>query len=112
MVQVNGMEFATNIGVLFALKEAKGYKTIQETYKLLENSNIDVMIDVLRVSYNKHNKVNLTIEQFVQELENKGIGFFAIADVFQKVIEALMFDGLSPEEVEAKKKLARQVSLN
>ena len=105
MVQVKGLEFATSIGVLFALKELHGFKTLQETYKLLEDGELDTMIEILAVAYNKQNKAEMTAEQFVDHLGNKGIGFLAMADIFQEVVEALMYDGLTKEQKALKKKM-------
>ena len=110
MVKVGNMEFASSIGVLYALKEANGCKTLQETYKLFESADMDAMIEILRVSYNKQNKVNLTTDQFINKLEEEGIGFLYVADIFQKVVEALMYDGLTPEQIEAKKKFLESIS--
>ena len=106
MVQVKEMQFATTIGVLFALKEAKGYKTLEETYKLFEKADMDVMIEIVKISYMKQNKLtSLTVDQFVDILETHDVGFIKVTDIFQQIIEALMYSGLSTEELAAKKKL-------
>ena len=105
MVQVNEINYATSIGVLFALKEMHGFKTLQETYKLFENADIDVVIEVLTVAYNKQNGTNMSVNDFVNFLGEKGIGFLAMTDVFQTVVEAIMFDGLTPEQKALKKKM-------
>ena len=106
MVQIKNMKFSTSIGVLFALKEQKGVKTLQETYKIFEQPDMDVMLDLLKASYMKQNKIEtMTIDEFVEKLEEEQIGFIKIASVFQEVIEGVMYSGLSEEEIETKKKL-------
>lgn len=106
MVKVNGIEFSTTIGVLFALKEARGLKTLQETYKIFDRADMDTIMEVLTISYNKqHKDASVTEEQFIELLEEKEIGFLKITDVFGEVVEALVFGGMSPEEVDSKKKL-------
>ncbi len=104
MIEINDLQLASSIGVLFTLKEKHSLKTLQETYKLLEDSNMDTMMEVLSISYNKaHENKELTVEQFVDLLDKKGLGLIKITEAYQKVIEALMFSGLSPEEVESRK---------
>lgn len=110
MVKVNDMEFATSIGVLFALKESYGYRTLQETYKVLETESMDTMFDILRISYNKQNKTNYSLDQFLEEMSARGVGFMVLTDIFQKVVEGVMFDGLTPEQVIEKKKFLEQAA--
>lgn len=105
MVQEHGMEFATSIGVLFSLKELHGFKTLQETYKLFENADLDVVVEVLTVSYNKANKTTLSSDDFLDLMGEKGVGFILLSEIFQKIVEAIMYDGLTPQQVESKKKM-------
>lgn len=106
MIEVNNIQFATSIGVLFRLKEKHNYTTLQETYKLLESSNIDTVMDVLGVAYNKaHQGSELNDEQFVELLDKQKIGFIKITETFQSVVEALMFNGMTSDEIAAKKKV-------
>lgn len=109
MVTVNGLNYATSIGVLFALKEAHGYKTLQETYKLFNNADIDVVVEILNISYNKANDTKMSVDDFVNFLGAKGIGFIAITDIFQEVVEGIMFDGLTPEQKALKKKMIKDL---
>ena len=105
MIECNNVQFATSIGVLFGLKEKYGYTTLQETYKLLESSNVDTMMVVLGVAYNRaHRGSELNDEQFIELLEEQKIGFIKISEIFQTVVEALMFNGMTDEEIAAKKK--------
>ena len=106
MVNVNNVQFADSLGVMYALKEEKGLKTIQETYKMLEETDMDLMIEVLRISYNKAHKNNeVDLEHFVDMLSENGIGFMKIYDAFSTVTEALLFSGMSPEEITERKNL-------
>ena len=103
MIKVNEMKFATNLGVLFALKEEHKLKTLQETYQLLEQTDIDLIFEVLCISYNKANKVNMSQDEFAEFLANNNIGFIKMTSFFKDIVEDLMFNGMSPEEVEAQK---------
>lgn len=110
MVQSYGMEFATSIGVMFRMKEAHNLKTLQETYKFFENSDMDTMIEIIAISYNKQNQTALSIDEMLELLEEKGLGFVAITDIFQDIIERLMYDGLSKEKLEAKKAMVERMN--
>lgn len=110
MVQVGEIQFATSIGVLFTLKETYGCNTLQETFNLFEKAGIDIMIDILKVAYNKQNKKNLSTDDFIDLMGENNISFMQLADIFQQVVEKIMFDGMSAEAVaERKKFLANQM---
>lgn len=106
MVIINELNFSDSLGVMYALKESKGLKSIQETYKMLEETDMDLMIEVLRISYNRAHKNNeVDNEHFVDILSENNIGFMKIYDAFSKVTEALLFSGMSPEEITERKNL-------
>ena len=98
MINVNELNFATNLGVLYGIKEKHGYKTLQETYGLLEN-----------ISYNRANNCNLDSNSFAILLDEKEIGFVILTGIFQRVIEAIMFNGMSEEEIAAQKNLVKNL---
>lgn len=111
MVQVNEMQFATSIGVLFALKESYGCKTLQETYKIFEASDMDTLLEILKVSYNKQNGTSLTVDEFIEEAGKHHVGFMRLAEIFQEVVEKIMFDGMTPEQVAERKKFLAQKTM-
>lgn len=102
---ISGLKFATSIGVLYELKQMKKHETLQETYKMLETTNMDAMLDVLCVSYNRANKQSLDLPSFIDLLEQTNMGFLKVAEMFQAVVEGLIFSGLTPEEIAERKKL-------
>lgn len=106
MIQIKGIQFCDSIGVIYSLKELKGHNTLQETYKELEKSDLDTALMVLRISYNKLHKENsLNEEQFIEFLEEHQIGFVLITQVYKQLVEALLFSGMTPEEIENTKKI-------
>ena len=111
MVKINNIEFDTSIGVLFALKEAHGFKTLQETYELFQRGDMDIIIEVLQAAHNRTRRTSpLSTEEFLNVIADNGVGFLMLADIFQEVVEKLMYDGLSDEQVKTKKKfLAEKV---
>ena len=108
MVEVNGLKFETSIGVLFALKEARGHKTLQETCAAAANSNIDNVLDVLHKCYEKGQESSCSLEDFLSATEKAGLGLVKLTSVFSDVLEKMMYSGLSETEVEDAKKLAME----
>lgn len=103
MVQLDNLNFSTSLGVLFELKNIKGHKTINETYKSLETDDLGNILEIMSIAYNKANKTNYTVDEFTEILDSKNFGFIKIAEGYAKIVEAIMFNGLSPEEVAERK---------
>lgn len=103
MVQLDNLKFSTNFGVLYELKNIKGHKTLNETYKSLETDDVENILCVMRISYNKANKVNLSEDEFVSFLDERNIGFMKLAEYYGKLVEGIMFNGLSEEEIASRK---------
>ena len=110
MVEISGLKFKTSIGVLFALKEARGHKTLQETYAGIAKSDMENILDVMRVCYEQGENKRCSLEEFVQVLEDHELGFVKLTRVFSSIIEKLMYNGLSDAEVEEAKKQAAEVA--
>lgn len=104
MVEVNGLKFETSIGVLFALKEMRGHKTLQETYASVSNSGIDNVIEVMHVCYKKGMNSTCTFEEFIDIIAKHDLGFIKLTRLYTEVLERLMYDGLTKEEIDASKK--------
>lgn len=104
MKEFKGIKFSTSLGILYDIKEKHNHTTLNETYKVLEKSDADSMIEVLTCSYNDANKANLNEKEFLNLLSDKDIGFIKIIEIFQEVVEGIMFSGLSPEEIANRKK--------
>lgn len=104
MVQFGDLKFSTSLGVMYALKQKYNHTKLNDTYKMLANSQeIDSIVEILNISYNKANGTNLSEDEFTVVLEKENIGFLKLGDIFTQVIEGIMFNGLSPEEVAARK---------
>lgn len=110
MVLIQNLQFSDKIGVLFALKELKKHKTLQETYGMIEKADMDTMVEVVTASYNKQNKTTLTVEQFIELADESNLGFIKITEIFTKVIENLLYSGLTEEEVDSQKKLVMSLT--
>lgn len=104
MITFSNVQFSDTLEVLFTLRQSRGCKTIQETYKILENSDMDTILEVLLASYNAaHHGEEVGMDTFVSILAENKIGFVRLTDAYAKVVEALMFNGMTPEEVEERK---------
>lgn len=104
MITFSNVQFSDTLEVLFALRQSRGCKTIQETYKILENTDMDTVLEVLLASYNAaHHGNEVDMDSFVLILAENKIGFVRLTEAYAKVVEALMFNGLSPEEIEERK---------
>ena len=106
MVEVNGLKFETSIGVLFALKEVRGHKTLQETYRSVAASDIDNILEVLRVCCEKGENKRLSQDDFLCTIKEHNLGFIKLTGVFGQVIEKMLYSGMTEAEIaESKKQL-------
>lgn len=113
MLQKNNLQFSTSLGVLYRVKELHKHATLQDTYNYLGKGDFDTIYEVLQVAYNKQNNCNQTVEEFADFLDSQGIGFVKASEIYTEVIEATMYSGLSPEEVEKQKNfVASQIKKN
>lgn len=104
MKVICGIEFADSLEVLFKLKELKGHKTVQETYRILEGTEIDGMFATLHAAYNcAHKNQELTYDQFIALLASKNLGFLKVSEAYGELVNALMFGGMTEQEVEERK---------
>lgn len=110
MVEINDLKLDTSIGTLYALRNARGHKTLQETYHYLTHADMDVMMDVLRIAHNKATNKEYSYDEFIDLLSQKSIGFIRITKLFAEFVEHFMYSGLSPEEIADAKKLAETQS--
>ena len=104
MVQFGNLKFSTSLGVMYELKQKYNHEKLNETYKMLsESQEVDNIVEILNISYNRANKVNLSEDEFTQLLDDNNIGFIKMGEIFSNVVEGIMFNGLTPEEVAARK---------
>ena len=104
MIIFSNVSFSDTLEVLFTLRQSRGCKTIQETYKILEQTDMDTILEVLLASYNAaHHGNEVTLDALVKILAENKIGFVKLTDAYAAVVEALMFNGMSPEEIAERK---------
>ena len=104
MITFSNVNFSDTLEVLFALRQSRGCSTIQETYKILERTDMDTIFEVLLASYNAaHRGAEVTLEGLTTILADNKIGFVRLTEAYAKVVEALMFNGMTPEEIEERK---------
>ena len=99
MVYINEIEFCDTIKVLFKLKEKKGHRTLQDTLKYLDTDDIEVMLDVLLVSYNAaHPNEQLNDDQLGDLLGEHNIGLGKLGFIYAEIVEKLTMSGMTEEE--------------
>lgn len=99
MKEIQGLKFDVTLRVLYKVKELKGHKTINETYKYIgDKDNLDAIIDVMLASYNIANGANLSEDQFQEVLAKNHIGFLKLGVVYGELLETLLMDGLTDDE--------------
>lgn len=108
MVQLGNLKFSTSLGVMYTLKQKYNHNNLKETYALLNevsNGDVDIMMEIALASFNRENKTNLNEDEFAILLDDNEVGFVKLTDLLGKVVEGIMFNGLSPEEIEERKNL-------
>ena len=88
--------------MLYKIKEKKGHKTLQETYKYLSDPNLEIdnILDVTLISYNIANKDKTLTEEELQDLfaEHK-IGFEKISLIFKEIIDFIKYNNSSWQSI-------------
>ena len=101
MKTIANINFDDTIRVLYKIKEQKGHKTLQETYKYLGDPNLEIdgILSTISISYNLAHKDAPLDEEGLQELfAERQIGIAKIAFIYKELIESIMFDGTTEEE--------------
>lgn len=96
-------EFADTLRVVYALKDITGAKSLKEALESITRLDVDGQLQLLYVAHKVAVKeAACTQEAFVDEvLDNMGV--FAITDLVNNLANGLMYAGMSPDKVEAKK---------
>lgn len=96
-------EFADTLRVVYALKDITGAKSLKEALESITRLDVDGQLQLLYVAHKVAAKeAACTQEAFVNEvLDNMGV--FAITDLVNNLANGLMYAGMSPDKVEAKK---------
>lgn len=96
-------EFADTLRVVYALKDITGAKSLKEALESIAHLDIDGQLRLLYVAHKVAAKeAACAQEDFVNEvLDNMGV--LAVTDLVSKLADGLMYSGMSPDKVEAKK---------
>lgn len=103
IVDGKSYELADTMRVLYELRDITKAKNIREAMASLTSLDVDGQIKLLYIAYKiKAKDAAMSEEDFTNMLLDN-CGVFAIVDAASNLIEALMYSGMSPEEVESKK---------
>lgn len=107
---INGKcyELADTMRVLYELRDLTHAQNIREAMTSLSKLDTDGQIELIYVAYKvKAKEAAMSKQEFVDMiLDNCGV--FAIVDTANKLIDALMYSGMTPEEVESKKMIVAE----
>lgn len=103
IVDGKSYELADTMRVLYELRDITKAKNIREAMSSLTSLDVDGQIKLLYIAYKiKAKDAAMSEEDFTNMLLDN-CGVFVIVDAASNLIEALMYSGMSPEEVESKK---------
>ena len=96
---------ATNLKVMFKLKDITGLKTLQEAMNAVGKLDMDGQLDFLYAAYNAYkDNLPMTKAEFTDYLlEHAGV--FKLTEYIEAVTEGILYNGMSKEEVDEKKEL-------
>ena len=99
-------ELSTSLRVVYALRDITHAKNLQEAIGSISKLDLEGQLELLYAAYKAgggrcEGAVSKT--EFIDEILDT-FGIFAIADKINQLADGLLYSGLTPEEVESKKK--------
>ena len=98
-------ELSTSLRVVYALRDITNAKSLQEAIGSISRLDLDGQLELLYAAYKAgegKNGAAVTKTEFINDILDS-LGIFAIADAINQLTDGLLYAGLSPEEVAAKK---------
>lgn len=99
-------ELSTTLRVVYALRDIAHANSLQEAMGAISSLDLEGQLELLYAAYkagegSKENAVDKNT--FIDEVLDS-FGIFAITGVINKLTDGLLYSGLTPEEIESKKK--------
>lgn len=105
MVEINGSEYplSTKLRVAYALQEKNNHKPYISLFEGIDEMPIEKQIQMIYISFQLANpEASISEKDFLNYfLDNYGVQY--IMNLVKEIIEGVMYNGLSPEEIAAKK---------
>lgn len=102
MYKDNQYEMAETLRVAYKIQEINGHKPYTQVFKEMGDMPVEKQIKILYAAFELANPGVASELEFREYcLDNMGMEQFT--DAISELIEALMYHGLSPEEIKAKK---------
>lgn len=101
-------ELATSLRVIYALKDITHAKGLQQAISSISNLDLDGQLDLLWAAYKAANAdTDMSKREFTDAIIDN-LGIFAITDAVNALTEGLLYNGLTPEEIESKKAMVEK----
>ncbi len=104
-IVINGQEYPmkTSLRVAYQLQSEFGHKPYMQILQEVDKMKLEQQIKLLYISFNLANPNVMTFNQFLDYFLDEG-AFVQVTKKMAELIEAITYNGMSPEEIEASKK--------
>lgn len=104
-IVINGQEYSmkTSLRVAYQMQAEFGHKPYMQILQEVDKMKLEQQIKLLYISFNLANPNTMTFNQFLDYFLDEG-AFVQVTKKMAELIEAITYNGMSPEEIEASKK--------
>lgn len=98
-------ELSTSLRVVYALRDISHAKNLQEAIGSISELDLDGQLELLYAAYKAgggRNDDSVTKTEFMDAVLDS-LGIFAVTEAINTLADGLLYSGLSPEEIAAKK---------
>lgn len=96
-------EFADTLRVVYMLREVTGAQNMRDTLQSIAHLDIDGQIRLLYISHKVAEKDKALSQEDFTDMLLDNLGILAITDLVSELADRLMYSGMAPEKIEAKK---------
>ena len=102
---MNGQEYKVNttLRVAFQMQSEFGHKPYMQILQDVDKLKLEQQIKLLYIGFNLANPNVMTFQQFLDYWLDNG-AFLGITKKMAELVEAITYNGMTPEEIEASKK--------
>ena len=96
-------EFADTLRVVYQLREVTGAQNLRDALQSIAHLDIDGQIQLLYISHKVAAKDKAPTQEEFTDILLDNLGMLAITDLVSELADHLMYSGMSPEKIDAKK---------
>lgn len=114
VLHLNGRDYelATSLRVVYALRDITHAQSLQEAINSIQTLDLEGKLELLYAAYKAgggKQDESTTKQMFIDAIVDN-FGVFAIANAINELTEGLLYSGLTPEEIAAKKMEVKAVA--